>query len=116
MTTEGVGQAVTFDSTEGYIREILVPIDGGLVGYFRVGLSERPMMQLMWKRFAETMLIILQSVWWLRLWLRDMPGLFCAPFKLWRKPFVKSAAGITTFAFPSKRKTMSASWPRPSMS
>ena len=59
MTTEGVGQAVTFDSTEGYIREILVPIDGGLVGYFRVGLSERPMMQLMWKRFAETMLIIL---------------------------------------------------------
>ena len=59
LANEGLGQTLTFDSTEGYIREIMVPIDGGLVGYFRVGLSERPMMQLMWKRFVETMLIIL---------------------------------------------------------
>ncbi|WP_296828153.1 HAMP domain-containing protein [uncultured Megasphaera sp.] len=59
MGKDGLEQTLTFDSTEGYIREIIVPIDGGLVGYFRVGLSERPMMQLMWKRFVETMLIIL---------------------------------------------------------
>lgn len=55
----GVDKTMTFDSTEGYIREVVYPIDGGLVGYFRIGLSERPMMQLMWKRFIQTMLVIL---------------------------------------------------------
>lgn len=56
---DGADKTVTFDSTEGYIREVIYPIDGGLVGYFRIGLSERPMMQLMWKRFVQTMLVIL---------------------------------------------------------
>ena len=55
----GVDKTMIFDSTEGYIREVVYPIDGGLVGYFRIGLSERPMMQLMWKRFIQTMLVIL---------------------------------------------------------
>lgn len=59
MGHDGLERAMTFDSTEGYIREIIYPIDGGLVGYFRIGLSERPMMKLMWTRFAQTMLIIL---------------------------------------------------------
>ena len=39
---DGADKTVTFDSTEGYIREVVYPIDGGLVGYFRIGLSERP--------------------------------------------------------------------------
>lgn len=59
MQHDGADKTVTFDSTEGYIREVVYPIDGGLVGYFRIGLSERPMMQLMWKRFVQTMLVIL---------------------------------------------------------
>ena len=82
MANEGLGQTLTFDSTEGYIREIMVPIDGGLVGYFRVGLSERPMMQLMWKRFVETMLIILAICLVASAWRRDMQDPSCGLFRL----------------------------------
>lgn len=48
----------TFDSNEGYIREILCPIEDGLVGYFRIGLTEKPMMRLMRQRFVEMITLI----------------------------------------------------------
>lgn len=47
-----------FSSNEGYIREILYPIDNGLVGYFRIGLSEKPMMQLLQRRLVEMVVLI----------------------------------------------------------
>ena len=50
---------VTFDSNEGYIREVLCPIDNGLVGYFRIGLSEKTMMQVMQRRFLEMIILII---------------------------------------------------------
>lgn len=50
---------VTFDSNEGYIREVLCPIDNGLVGYFRIGLSEKTMMQVMQHRFLEMIILII---------------------------------------------------------
>ncbi|MGE1062479.1 sensor histidine kinase [Megasphaera paucivorans] len=49
---------MTFDSNEGYIREVLCPIEDGLVGYFRIGLREKPMMQLMRRRFMEMIMFI----------------------------------------------------------
>ncbi len=49
---------MVFDSSEGYIREILYPIDKGLIGYFRIGLSEKPMMQLMERRLVEMLVLI----------------------------------------------------------
>lgn len=48
----------TYDSNEGYIREIICPVDDGLVGYFRVGLTEKPMMQVMTRRFVEMIAFI----------------------------------------------------------
>ena len=48
---------MTFDSNEGYIREVLCPIEDGLVGYFRIGLREKPMMQLMRRRFMEMIML-----------------------------------------------------------
>lgn len=50
---------ITYNSNEGYIREVLCPIDDGLVGYFRIGLTEKPMVQLMRKRFIEMITLIL---------------------------------------------------------
>ena len=50
---------MTFDSNEGYIREVLCPIDNGLVGYFRIGLSEKTMMQVMQRRFLEMIVLII---------------------------------------------------------
>lgn len=50
---------ITYNSNEGYIREIIYPIDNGLIGYFRIGLTEKPMMQLMRKRFLEMITLIL---------------------------------------------------------
>lgn len=49
---------MTFDSNEGYIREVLCPIDNGLVGYFRIGLSEKTMTQVMQRRFLEMVILI----------------------------------------------------------
>lgn len=48
----------TYNSNEGYIREIISPIDDGLVGYFRIGLSEQHMITVMRKRFLEIMFFI----------------------------------------------------------
>ena len=47
-----------FDSNEGYIREVLCPIDDGLVGYFRIGLSENKMAAVMKQRFLEMIFLI----------------------------------------------------------
>lgn len=48
-----------FDSNEGMIREVLYPIDDGLIGYFRIGLTEGPMSELMRRRFAEIITLVL---------------------------------------------------------
>lgn len=58
QSTSGA-DVITYNSNEGYIREILCPIDNGLIGYFRIGLTEKPMMQLMRKRFLEMITLIL---------------------------------------------------------
>jgi signal transduction histidine kinase len=49
---------ITYTSNEGYIREITCPIDDGLVGYFRIGLTEKTMMQVMTRRFVEMIAFI----------------------------------------------------------
>lgn len=46
------------DSNEGTIREIVYPIDKGLVGYIRIGMTETVMIQIMEKRLVETMTFI----------------------------------------------------------
>lgn len=46
------------DSNEGLIREIAYPIDEGLVGYIRIGMTETVMMEIMEKRLVETMTFI----------------------------------------------------------
>lgn len=55
----GGTSTITYASNEGYIREIISPIDDGLVGYFRIGLSEKRMTQVMHKRSLETILLII---------------------------------------------------------
>lgn len=47
-----------YDSNEGSIREVLLPIEGGTIGYIRVGLSENITHQLMNKRVREVGLIV----------------------------------------------------------
>ncbi len=59
VRTPQAADVITYNSNEGYIREILCPIDDGLVGYFRIGLTEKPMAQLMRKRFIEMITLIL---------------------------------------------------------
>ncbi len=46
--------SVLYDSSEGRIREIMVPIDDGLVGYIRVGMSEKKMTAIVQERSMET--------------------------------------------------------------
>lgn len=58
LATNGEESTVTYNSNEGYIREIISPIDDGLVGYFRIGLSEQHMVTVMRKRFLEIMFFI----------------------------------------------------------
>lgn len=59
--------AVTYASNEGNIREILYPIDSGVMGYLRVGLTERQMTSLIQQRCLQLALLIfvicLASAW-----------------------------------------------------
>ena len=50
--------AVTYASNEGNIREILYPIDSGVMGYLRVGLTERQMTSLIQHRCLQLALLI----------------------------------------------------------
>ncbi len=92
---------VTFDSNEGYIREILCPIDDGLVGYFRIGLTERTMIQVMQKRLFEMIVLIfvicILSAWlatrYARSFLRPIQNMAAAVRQLGRGNYhVKVAA------------------------
>lgn len=49
---------ITFDSNEGYIREIMYPIDDGLVGYLRIGMMENEMYELLLRRGLELFVLI----------------------------------------------------------
>lgn len=46
-----------YDSNEGLVREIVLPIDNGTIGYVRVGLSEKVTQQLIGKRVIEVILL-----------------------------------------------------------
>ena len=56
---EGMGaDTMAFESDEGYIREVMYPIDEGLVGYLRVGMSEKKMTRLMQERCAQIIILV----------------------------------------------------------
>lgn len=54
-------QVMTFDSNEGSIREVMVPIENGDIGYVRVGMSENTTRELLDHRsrdfFVSTLLV-----------------------------------------------------------
>lgn len=95
---------MTFDSNEGYIREVLCPIEDGLVGYFRIGLREKPMMQLMRRRFMEMIMFIsLTFAYWRLGWQRDTPGTFLNRSKIYQSLCVNWDMEIIMFEFRWKR-------------
>ncbi len=49
---------MSFASDEGRIREIMYPIDEGLVGYLRVGMTEKQMTRLMQERCAQIIILV----------------------------------------------------------
>lgn len=56
-TGDGV-DAVSYASNEGNIREILYPIDAGVMGYLRVGMTEQGMTYLIQQRCLQIALLI----------------------------------------------------------
>jgi signal transduction histidine kinase len=52
-------QVTRFNSNEGLIREIIVPIENGAIGYVRVGMSEKPTQQMLKKNIDEFFIITL---------------------------------------------------------
>lgn len=51
--------SMLFASSEGRIREIMAPIDGGLIGYIRIGMSEKKMNMILQERSMETVIAVL---------------------------------------------------------
>lgn len=49
---------MSFASDEGRIREIMYPIDEGLVGYLRIGMTEKQMTRLMQERCAQIIILV----------------------------------------------------------
>ncbi|WP_242826054.1 HAMP domain-containing protein [Desulfurispora thermophila] len=47
LRSGGLNEVIRFDSNEGFIREIMVPIENGNVGYVRVGMSEKSTRELL---------------------------------------------------------------------
>lgn len=50
---------MSFSSNEGTIREIMVPIDDGYIGYIRIGLSEKYMLHSLQKRCLLVVLMVI---------------------------------------------------------
>lgn len=57
--SDDTAQTLTFASNEGFIREILYPINEGTMGSLRIGMTEKQMMYLMQVRSGEIAVIIL---------------------------------------------------------
>ncbi|WP_294518963.1 HAMP domain-containing protein [uncultured Anaerovibrio sp.] len=51
--------SMLFSSSEGRIREIMEPIDDGMIGYIRVGMSEKKMNRILQERCMETGVAVL---------------------------------------------------------
>ncbi|MCR5176608.1 MAG: HAMP domain-containing protein [Anaerovibrio sp.] len=56
--TKGI-DSILYASSEGRIREIMVPVDEGMIGYIRVGMSEKKMMYILQERSMETGIAVL---------------------------------------------------------
>lgn len=52
-TDEDGYQTMKFNSNEGPIREVIVPIENGAVGYVRIGMSEKSTQQLLYLKLHE---------------------------------------------------------------
>lgn len=52
-------EPISFSSNEGRIKEVMVPIDEGLIGYVRVGMTEHKMMSDLQMRCAQVILAVL---------------------------------------------------------
>jgi len=48
-----------YDSNEGLIREVTLPIEGGAIGYVRVGISEKAAEQILDKRMRDVAFLVL---------------------------------------------------------
>lgn len=57
---DGTGiDTISFESNEGRIREILCPIDEGLIGTMRIGMTEKQMVVIMKERCLQIILTVL---------------------------------------------------------
>lgn len=50
---------MSFSSNEGTIKEIMVPIDDGYIGYIRLGLTEKYMLSSLQERFLVVVLMVI---------------------------------------------------------
>lgn len=70
---------ILFDSDEGQIRDILVPIEGGAVGYVRVGIAEEASQGIIGRTLNKFAIIILAVSLLAIIFAAKMAGLITAP-------------------------------------